>query len=146
MKKLFFVVAIVTVVSMATHAQDDTDRESLYILFSANSASLTAVGTEQAIVNQLILIQVVELLQDNPEYRLLIDGHANSVLGTAREERDALLPLSRQRAEAVANFLVEYYGISRNRLIIAGAGGGFPIDDNDGTQNRRVSFLLIPPR
>ena len=146
MKKLFFVIAIVTVVSMAAFAQEDTDRESLYILFSANSASLKAVGTDQAIVNQLILIQVVQLLLDNPEHRILIDGHANPVAGTAREQRTSLVPLSTQRAEAVANFLVEYYGISRNRLILAGAGGSFPLDDKDGTQNRRVSFLLIPPR
>ena len=145
MKKIVFVIALAALVSMA-YAQNDSDRESLYILFSANSASLTAVGTEQAIINQLILIQVVQLLHDNPEHRLLIDGHANSVLGTAREERDALLPLSRQRAEAVANYLVEYFGISRNRLIISGAGGSFPLNDDDGTQNRRVSFLLIPPR
>ena len=145
MKKIFFVIAIVTVVSMA-YAQDDMDRESLYILFSANSASLNAVGTEQAVINQLILLQVVQLLLDNPEHRILIDGHANSVVGTSREERDTLLPLSKQRAEAVANYLVEYYGISRNRLIISSAGGSFPLDDRDGAQNRRVSFLLIPPR
>ena len=138
MKRLFFVLIAVAWAS-TVHAQDI---ESLHIFFPANSAQLRGVSPELALENQKVLIEVAQLLLDNPQYRLLIDGHANPVLKTSREETEALTPLSLQRARAVANYLVELYKIDRQRLILSGAGGRYS-SGNDAAQNRRVSFFII---
>jgi outer membrane protein OmpA-like peptidoglycan-associated protein len=119
--------------------------ESLYILFSANSAELKAVGPEQAIRNNQTLTKVVQLLLDDPKCRILIDGHANPIAGTVKEETTTLRPLSVRRASVTADFLVSYYSVDRNRLIISGAGGSYP-GGGDPAEDRRVSFFKIPAK
>ena len=143
MKRLYFVFVVLTACS-AIHAQR-AGSETFSILFPPNSANLRAVSAEQAIENLEVFTRVARILVDNPQYRLLIDGHANAVLNTTQEERERLRPLSRQRAEVTATFIAEYFDIDRQRLIISGAGGGFPSNPNDGSQNRRVSFIIITP-
>jgi hypothetical protein len=80
-------------------------------------------------------------LQENPQYSILIDGHANPIKG----ETATLHRLSLQRATVVANYLVKSYKIDRQRLILAGVGGRYALR-NDAAQNRRVSFLIITDR
>jgi outer membrane protein OmpA-like peptidoglycan-associated protein len=89
---------------------------------------------------------VAKLLLDNPKYRLLVDGHANPVLGTSEEEEKSLKPLSEQRAKQAADFLVTYYKIDRRRIILTGAGGIYPFGDKDPSHNRRVSFFIVQPK
>jgi hypothetical protein len=138
MKRLFFVLFVVAWASIV-HAQDI---ESLHIFFPANSANLRGVSPELALENQKVLTEIAQVMLHNPQYRLLIDGHANPVLRTSREEAEALTPLSLQRARAVANYLVELYKIDRQRLILSGAGGRYS-SGGDAAQNRRVSFFII---
>jgi len=143
MKRLFFVlIAIVAVFTV--HAQNSYD-ESLYILFPANSANLRRVSPELAQQNQKVLDEIAKMLLENPQYRILIDGHANPVLKTTREETRTLLPLSLERATAVANYLVEKYKIDRRRLILTGGGGKYA-SGNDAAQNRRVNLFIIADR
>ena len=89
--------------------------------------------------------QIAQVLLNNPQFRILVDGHANPVIRTATEEEEVLRPLSLQRAQVVADFLVEFYNVDRRRLIITGAGGGYPAG-NDAAINRRVNFVIITPR
>ena len=98
-----------------------------------------------ALQNRQALAEIVQILLENPQYSVLIDGHANPVIRTTREETEALLPLSLQRARAVANYLAESHKIDRKRLIITGAGGGYA-SRNNAALNRRVSFFIIPGR
>ena len=140
MKKLIVILIVLTATS-AVFAQEP-ESESFYILFAPNSAVMSAVSVEQAVANVEAITEVVKILNENPQYRLLIDGHANAVLNTNREERDSLRPLSQQRAEAAANFIVENFKIDRHRLIISGAGGRYT-SSNVGSDNRRVSFYFI---
>ena len=143
MKRLFFVLVMLAAIFSA-NAQSSV-RETFYVLFPPNSASLTGVGAEQAIANLEAYTQVARLLIDNPQARLIIEGHANAVARTAAEERQRLTPLSRQRAEAAASFITANFGISPQRFIISGAGGRFPFSRTDGSLNRRVSFIVITP-
>ena len=143
MKRLFIV--LIAVVSVFTVHAQNSYVESLYILFPANSANLRGVSSELALQNQKVFAEIVQILLENPQYRILIDGHANPVLGTNREETGTLIPLSMQRATAVANYLVEFYKIDRQRLILTGAGGRYA-SENDAAQNRRVSFFIIEDR
>ena len=143
MKKLFFMLIVLAATS--TVYSQASAGESLFVLFPPNSANLRAVGADQAIANLEAFTQVARLLVNNPQYRLLIDGHANAVINTAREEREMLRPLSLQRAEAAAAFLAEFFDIDQQRLLISGAGGGFPVSRRDGSLNRRVSFYILAP-
>jgi outer membrane protein OmpA-like peptidoglycan-associated protein len=117
-----------------------------YVFFTAYSGKLSDVKGDQAIENTKVFNWIAKMLLDNPKYRLLIDGHANPVEKTAREEAGTLMPLSKARAEAVANFLTTYYGIDRSRYIYSYAGGRYPITDNvkEGHKNRIVRLALVP--
>ena len=138
MKRLFFVF-LVLLLTTAAFAQSPAGS----ILFPPNSSNLRAVSATQAIANSQTFTQVARMLADNPRARVLIDGHANAVLGTVAEERNTLRPLSRRRAEVAANFLAENFRIDRSRIIISGAGGSYPASATDGSLNRRVSFSII---
>jgi hypothetical protein len=143
MRRLFLV--LIAVVSVSTVYAQNSRAESLHILFPANSANLRGVNPELALQNQKVLTEIDQILLENPQYSILIDGHANPVLKTAREETATLSPLSLQRATAVANALVELYRIDRRRMILAGAGGRHASRSN-AAQNRRVNFLIIADR
>ena len=142
MKKLIVMLIVLTATS-AVFAEE-SESEAFYILFAPNSARLRDVSVEQALANVEVITEVVRILNDNPKYRLLIDGHANAVVNTSREERDSLRPLSQQRAEAAANYIVENFRIDRQRLIISGAGGRYT-SSTVGSYNRRVSFYFVTP-
>jgi outer membrane protein OmpA-like peptidoglycan-associated protein len=140
MKRLFFV--LITVVLGFTVYAQNSHLESVHVFFPANSANLRGVSPELALQNQKALTEIAEKMLKNPQYRILIDGHANPVLKTTSEETESLIPLSLQRATAVANYLVEMYSIDSRRLILAGAGGRYA-SRNDETQNRRVNLFII---
>ncbi|MCL2007376.1 MAG: OmpA family protein [Treponema sp.] len=143
MKKMLVVLVLLSLVSTVCVQAQTPAGSTMSVHFPPNSANLRAVSTELAIANLQTFTQVARQLADNPQARVLIDGHANAILGTVAEERNTLRPLSQRRAEAAANFLVENFRIDRHRLIIAGAGGGYPTSSTDGSQNRRVSFTII---
>ena len=144
MKKLYFVLMAAFVGISAVYAQAG---DPLFILFPPYSADLTAVDAEQAIENAEAFTGIAQILVDNPNYRILVDGHANPVLGSNREEVNTLRPLSLRRAEAAAAFLVQYYNVDANRLIVNGAGGRYSPDTNlDRSYSRRVSFVVIQPQ
>ena len=138
----FLVLLVMVLLTSAVCAQSPAGG-SMFVHFPPNSANLRAVSTDQAIANSQTFTHVARILADNPQARILIDGHANAVLGTTAEERNTLRPLSRRRAEAAANYLVENFRIDRHRLIISGGGGNYPVSSSDGSLNRRVRFTVI---
>ena len=138
----FLVILAVFLLASTVYAQSPASGV-LSVHFPPNSADLRAVSTDQAIANLLAFTQIAKLLADNPQTRVLIDGHANAVLGTETEEMEMLRPLSQQRAEAAASFIIEYFHIDQHRLIISAAGGAYPVSTRDGSLNRRVSFTII---
>jgi outer membrane protein OmpA-like peptidoglycan-associated protein len=68
------------------------------------------------------------------------------VLGTGQEERETLRPLSRRRADYIANLLTAR-GVSPDRLIKIGEGSSrviVPREDRDNwNQNRRVELRFL---
>jgi len=87
------------------------------------------------------LDQVVEILNTYSDYKVIIEGHTDS-LGS--EEYN--LELSRERAETVLNYLVSQ-GVDFSRLVAVGIGEGRPIASNRTPSgralNRRVEFVVI---
>lgn len=88
-----------------------------------------------------ILDDVAEVLLKNPEIKVRIEGHTDSV------GRDDLnLKLSQARAESVMKYLIQK-GVSPERLEAKGYGETIPIADNSTPEgrakNRRVEFVII---
>lgn len=103
------------------------------VLFATNSDALKG-GAYRA------LDRLAEFLNDNPERRLLIEGHTDA-RGTDEYNRD----LSERRAEAVAEALMER-GIASDRLRPVGLGEAYPVASNDTSagqqENRRVEVVI----
>lgn len=104
------------------------------VAFEAGSSSFTPAS--DAALNEL-----ARLMAGNPDTRIRIEGHTDN---TGPETVN--LRLSRERAQAVANYLIAR-GISDNRLIAKGYGSTQPIDDNftdaGRARNRRIEISYL---
>jgi outer membrane protein OmpA-like peptidoglycan-associated protein len=87
------------------------------------------------------LRDVIELLESEPDKQIRIEGHTDATGPSALNLR-----LSRQRAEAVRDALIEL-GIDADRLTAVGMGEDFPIATNDTAEgrarNRRVDVIVL---
>jgi OmpA-OmpF porin, OOP family len=87
------------------------------------------------------IAQVGDFMKKYPTTTAVIEGHTDNV-GSAEHNMD----LSKRRAEAVVNYLVENYGIDRSRLEARGYGMSRPVADNasdEGRQkNRRITAII----
>ena len=86
------------------------------------------------------LMQVVEIMKNNPNFNLTIEGHTDN---TGKESFN--ISLSQKRANSVKAFLVRQ-GIAAERLNAKGFGSSQPIDENNTEEarakNRRVELKL----
>lgn len=103
------------------------------LTFESNLGSLTA-SDEQ------VLTRVADKLQACPTAHVAINGYADATGNTSLN-----VPLSEERAQAVAGFL-EAHGVPGDRLTTTGFGSANPIAPNgtdDGrAQNRRVEIVV----
>ncbi len=87
------------------------------------------------------LDNVVNLLNQYPDYNVAIGGHTDSV-GNEEYNKN----LSEKRAKACLEYLVKK-GIDRSRMTATGYGENQPISDNSTNEgkeiNRRVEFILF---
>jgi outer membrane protein OmpA-like peptidoglycan-associated protein len=87
------------------------------------------------------LVEVVDLLQSEPDKNIRIEGHTDSV-GDANTN----IEISQKRADAVFEALVSL-GVDAARVTTQGMGEDFPIASNDTdegrAQNRRVDVILL---
>jgi outer membrane protein OmpA-like peptidoglycan-associated protein len=106
------------------------------VLFSTGRADLK-VGTAGN------LDRLVAFLDQNPERRVVIEGHTDNVGGD-----DYNLGLSQRRADSVKSFLVQG-GIAPGRITATGKGKHQPVADNQSEggrqQNRRVEVIIENP-
>jgi OOP family OmpA-OmpF porin len=86
-----------------------------------------------------VIDQIVEMMKENPDLKLGVEGHTDNVGSTASNKA-----LSEERAKAVVNAIVSQ-GISADRLSPAGYGMDKPIADNSTEEgrakNRRVELV-----
>lgn len=84
---------------------------------------------------------VVDLLKNNPDLRIEIQGHTDNQ-GNSQKN----LQLSQQRAEAVKNYLIKK-GIEGQRIDAVGYGDTQPVAPNDTEanrqKNRRIEYKVI---
>ena len=124
------------------------------IVFRPNFADFNELPQETVDRNNEVLQRIAQILNRFRDYRVGIEGHANSIAKMNRlsqtvidrEETNELLPLSRSRAEAVRQKLVEF-GVASSRLSVVGRGSSEPVvpftDAENRWKNRRVEFILI---
>ncbi|MCF8221968.1 MAG: OmpA family protein [Bacteroidales bacterium] len=109
---------------------------SIYgIHFNTNEATIKEKS-------ESILSEIAELLEMESDLNLLVVGHTDAT-GSIKHNMD----LSKQRAEAVVEFLTAENGVSADRLESYGVGPLSPVasnEDEDGrAQNRRVELVKI---
>jgi outer membrane protein OmpA-like peptidoglycan-associated protein/flagellar hook assembly protein FlgD len=116
------------------------------INFAPNSPEVVLDSSQTGQKNLSVLARLVEVLSKYSAYQVRIEGHANNISGTAREEQQELQPLSLARAQEVKKALVSL-GLPERRISAEGKGGRemiFPFSDRDNNwKNRRVEFILL---
>ena len=109
--------------------------EAITFAFNSSTLNQRAYG---------VLDRVADTLREYDQTMIEIAGHTDSIGSDAYNDK-----LSRERAQSVANYLTGR-GISRQRLIITGAGERYPIASNDTeagrAENRRVEMTIVPIR
>jgi outer membrane protein OmpA-like peptidoglycan-associated protein len=89
-----------------------------------------------------VLKEIANVLKENPDVRVKIIGHTDS-----DGSPDKNLELSKKRAIAVKNALIQEFGIDGSRMETDGKGQTMPVDDNSTPQgkanNRRVEFVKL---
>ena len=87
------------------------------------------------------LVEVVDLLQSEPDKKIRIEGHTDST-----GDAETNLEISEKRATSVLDALVSL-GVDPARFTMAGMGEDFPIASNETeegrSQNRRVDVILL---
>lgn len=106
------------------------------VLFDTGSSQLKAGAA-------VTLDRLAEFLRNNPERRLLVEGHTD-----ARGPEEYNQELSQERATAVTEALVQR-GIPSERLRPVGLGEVYPVASNESPaglqQNRRVEVVISNP-
>jgi outer membrane protein OmpA-like peptidoglycan-associated protein len=110
-------------------------------LYTFEGINFDLDATDIRVEDETQLTQLVNLMLENPTYKIVIEGHTDN---QASEEYN--LTLSRKRAEAVKLYLINYH-IVDDRITVIGYGESRPIV-NENTEsayarNRRVMFRLL---
>ena len=96
-------------------------------------------------LNELILNSTAQMLKDNPNFRVRIEGHANPFTVDV-SEADELMVLSSRRATVVAEQL-KNKGVSSDQMVIIAFGGTRavtnPTEWDVRNRNRRVELIVI---
>jgi len=105
------------------------------ILFDTNKATIKPSSKK-------VLDELSNALKENPSVKVNITGHTDD-----DGDEKANQKLSEKRAEAVANYFISNYGISKSRFETNGKGEYEPLEDNTSengkAKNRRVVFEII---
>ncbi|WP_407426709.1 OmpA family protein [Treponema sp.] len=116
------------------------------IAFDPDAASFNKLSEDQVKSNHETLDEVAQQIKDHPGSNVIVEGYANNVSGTEKEEKEELIPLSQKRAEAIVDELVKR-GIDREILTAKGMGGANPLatrrDRDNWWKNRRVEFRIV---
>ncbi|WP_400076294.1 OmpA family protein [Winogradskyella sp. R77965] len=111
------------------------------LLFESGSWYVGAQG-KQAVK------QLGDVLAENPEISVLIEGHTDNVPYKGNEQLSGNWDLSAKRATAIVNILRENNAINPENLTAAGRGEFAPIASNATTEgkakNRRIEVILTP--
>ena len=93
-------------------------------------------------INFPLMNKLINAIREFPDSRLEVSGHTDAI-GSAENN----LPLSKNRAKNVADFLINVGHVKRTDIIVNGYGETRPVASNDTeqgrTQNRRIELLIV---
>ena len=142
--------------------RDEPDKDEVYItnfrigkagvdnrskLLTEGKLSTTAIQFESgsdALKSEsyTIINEIATVLKDNPEVKIKIIGHTDADGSNTNN-----MELSKKRAAAVKNAMLNKYGISSSRIVTDGKGETQPVADNTSAEgkanNRRVEFVKL---
>ena len=105
------------------------------ILFDTNSAEIRPESGP-------VLKEIGEMLTNHPDLAIRIEGHTDSIGDESSNQA-----LSERRANAVRNWLIEYYEVDPARLEAVGMGESSPVASNETAEgrqmNRRVELVRL---
>lgn len=108
------------------------------VSISFSSSSTTLDDNAKYIIDK----EFVDIAKQFSYAKIRIEGNTDNTGSDAIN-----IPLSKKRAQAVADYLVSQYGFDRNRFVIVGNGSTKPVADNTSTdgkaKNRRTDFELL---
>ena len=115
------------------------------IHFDPDRATFIKISEAQRKENYETLDSLAYQLKQHLDCSVIIEGYANNVTNTEKENLTELIPLSESRAESILNLLTER-GIPEEMLSAKGMGGANPIaewkDTKNWWKNRRVEFVI----
>lgn len=115
------------------------------LFFSKNGAVFSGLSRRQIAQNERTIDEAVALIKEHPGCHVLIEGYANNISGTEKENRTACMPLSLWRAEYIKKELIKR-GIKAEQIETVGRGEANPLagrkDRNNWWKNRRVEFVI----
>ena len=111
------------------------------LLFESGSRTIDPKGQEA-------LIKLAQALKDNDDIDVLIEGHTDDVPIRSSASMEDNWDLSVLRATAVTRILTRKGGLESSRVLAAGRGEFYPIDNANTsearTKNRRIEVILTP--
>ncbi|MBB5219973.1 outer membrane protein OmpA-like peptidoglycan-associated protein [Treponema rectale] len=115
------------------------------IYFDADKATFNKISEEQRQENIETLDSIARQIKTHGNVNVTVEGYANNVSNTERENINELIPLSRLRAQTIVGLLTDR-GLDKNLLSYEGKGGANPIakweDRKNWWKNRRVEFIV----
>ncbi|MCP4231342.1 MAG: OmpA family protein [bacterium] len=103
-------------------------------MFKPNSAELLA-GTHA------LLDKAGAMLKGAKDVKITIEGHSASI-----GKPDFEMKISKDRAEAIKDYLVKNFGIEADRIKTVGYGANQPVGDNSTDEgkakNRRIEYFI----
>ena len=115
-----------------------------FILFGPDIGKYNVgIDNDAQQLNELVLNAAAQYLNDNPEFRVRIEGHANPFT-ISPSEADELMALSAMRANTVADQL-RSRGVNDEQIVIISFGGTrvATSEFDVRNRNRRVELILI---
>ena len=115
------------------------------IYFDPDRATFEKISEAQRQENFDTIESITKQIAEHGEVEVLVEGYANNVSNTERENKLELIPLSRLRAQTIMKLLIEN-GLDEEILSYEGNGGLNPIakweDRENWWKNRRVEFIV----
>jgi NitT/TauT family transport system substrate-binding protein len=140
---------------MAPLKGQEAEGQATFTAAADNLKNKEAISTKQVSINfpsgsstlddnmkTIIDLQFLDIAKSFAKARIRIEGNTDNA-----GSRQANIDLSKKRAQAVADYLINTHGFDKNRFIIVGNGPDKPVSDNksdDGrSKNRRTDFELV---
>ena len=140
---------------MASEDGQQSEGQKSFSEVTEDLADAEAISTKQVSINfpsgsytldenmkTIIDLQFLDIAKSFANSRIRIEGNTDNT-----GSRQSNIIISKKRAQAVADYLINEHGFDKNRFVIIGNGPDKPVANNNSNEgrakNRRTDFELI---